>query len=515
MSPPVLAVEKLTHDFPSVRALEDVSLAFRGGEVHGLVGENGAGKSTLMNVLDGLIQPSVGRVVIDGKAVRLTGPADAEARGIAMIHQELNLVADLSVADNIFLGRESTRLGLLRRRRMHGAARELLEALGCEVKASRRVGSLPVAQQQMVEIAKALSIDARVLIMDEPTATLTRREVERLFALIGRLRERGVAVIYISHVLPEVLHVCDRISVLRDGRLVRTLGRDDIYTPASKPGSPRRPRLTERALANMMVGRDIDQQFPDRHAPGEDVVLRVDGLSVPGCSAGVSFELHRGEILGFAGLIGAGRTETAEAIVGLRRGRGRMELDGRRIAPRSPRQAADLGIAYVSEDRRSKGLVMGLDVTVNTTLVSLKRYARPLIGKRRERAAVARQVKRLGIRVARLDQLIDTLSGGNQQRVAIAKWLEIDPRVLIIDEPTRGVDVGARAELYRLIAGLAREGLACILIASELTELLGMCHRVAVFRGGRIEATLDGATATEQGVMQLAAGVRDAAGARH
>ncbi len=511
MSPPVLAVENLTHDFPSVRALEDVTLGFRAGEVHGLVGENGAGKSTLMNALAGLINPTAGRILIDGRPMQLAGPADAQARGIAMIHQELNLVDDLTVADNIFLGRESTRAGLLRKRYTRQAARDLLDALGCEVSPGQRVGSLSVAQQQMVEIAKALSVSARVLIMDEPTAALTRREVQRLFELIDRLRRRGVAIIYISHVLPEVLHICDRISVLRDGRLVRALEHDDIYAPASNPDAPRRRRLTERALANMMVGRDIDQQFPDRPAHSDDVVLRVDGLTVPGHSEGVSFELHRGEILGFAGLIGAGRTETAEAIAGLRRGSGRIELDGKPIAPRNPRQAADLGIAYVSEDRRRKGLVMGLDVGVNTTLVSLKRYARPLISKRRERAAVARQVKRLGIRVARLDQLIDTLSGGNQQRVAIARWLEIDPRVLIIDEPTRGVDVGARAELYRLIAGLARDGLACILIASEMTELLGMCHRIAVFRRGRIEDVLDGPTATEQQIMHLAAGVRDAA----
>ncbi|MEX2389819.1 MAG: sugar ABC transporter ATP-binding protein, partial [Phycisphaeraceae bacterium] len=447
-----------------------------------------------MNILAGLLAPSAGRVLVRGKPVQLHSASDAQRHGIAMIHQELNLVDELSVAENIYLGREWTRAGLLDRKRTHAAAREHLDAVGCLAKPGAKVGSLSIAAQQMVEIAKALSQNAKVLIMDEPTAVLTRREVALLMGLIRRLRERGVTVIYISHVLPEVLAISDRITVLRDGRHVTTL--------TNEPG------LTEHRLASLMVGRSMGQQFPERGEPGDEVVLKVRGLCVPGHVKDVSFEVRAGEIVGFGGLIGAGRTEMAEGLMGLRRtSGGEVALSGKPLKARSPGDAVRAGLAYLSEDRRGRGLVMGMPVVQNTTLVSLKRYCRPLIRRRAETAATQAHVDRLGIKAGRLHDLIDTLSGGNQQKVALAKWLEIEPRVLIVDEPTRGVDVGAKAEIYALIHELAAQGLACVFISSEMNELLGMCHRIAVMRAGRVAAMLDGATATEEQIMQHAAGV--------
>lgn len=478
----------------AVRALSDVSLAFEAGAVHGLIGENGAGKSTLMKVLSGLIRPTAGHVLVEGRHVEFHSARDAQDAGIAMIHQELNLVPELSVAENIFLGRESKRWGLIHRRAMAEQARVHLESVGGSVDPHTLVQDLSIAQRQMVEIAKALSQRAGVIIMDEPTAVLTRREVELLFDLISRLRERGAAIIYISHVLSEVLRICDRISVLRDGRLVTTRDND---------GS-----LDDAQLANLMVGRKLDHQFPDRRGHDDQVVLSVRGLSAAGGIKDASLELRRGEILGFAGLIGAGRTELAEAIVGLgHRTAGQMLLNDKPFAPRNLAASIGQGVTYLSEDRHGKGVVLGMPVTHNTTLASLRRYCHPLINATEELAATRKHIQQLGIRLGHARQMIDTLSGGNQQKVALARWLEMEPAVLILDEPTRGVDVGAKAEIYRLIAQLADRGLACMMISSELHELLGLCHRIAVMRGGRIVAIVDGPTATEERIMHLAAGV--------
>jgi ribose transport system ATP-binding protein len=491
---PVISVDRLGKVFGPVCALHEVSLSLRRGEVHGLVGENGAGKSTLMRVLSGIEAPTTGRVLVDGEAVVLRGAAEAQRLGVAMIHQELNLVAELSVAENIFLGREPVRFGLIDRRRMIAEARAHLEAIGSIVDPRRPVGELSIAQQQMVEIAKAVAQDARVLIMDEPTAVLTRREVTLLFDLIGRLKARGVTIVYISHFLEEVIRVCDRITVLRDGQRVTTL--DDPT------------RTSEHALASLMVGREMSDQFPPRRSPMGEVALRVSGLSVPGLVSDVSFEVRRGEVFGFAGLIGAGRTELAEAIFGLRpREGGSVELDGQAVNIRSPRDAVQRGLAYVSEDRRGRGLVMSMPIVDNTTLVSLRRYCRPLIRRRDEIEATQRHRESMGIRLGRPQDPVATLSGGNQQKVSIAKWLEVSPRVLILDEPTRGVDVGAKGEIYRLIHRLAGQGMACVLISSEMNELLGLCHRIAVMRAGRLVATLEGDSATEEGIMKHAAAV--------
>ncbi|CAN5439825.1 sugar ABC transporter ATP-binding protein [soil metagenome] len=546
---PAIEIRDVSMQFPAVRALDSVSLSLSRGEVHGLIGENGAGKSTLMKILSGLQRPTSGQIVVDGQPVQLQHPIDAQKLGIVMIHQELNLVDELSVADNIFLGREPGRFGWVDGRLMRTAASELLTSLDSPLSPRAKVRSLSIAQQQMVEIAKAVSQKARVLIMDEPTAVLTARETKALFALIERLKQTGVTIVYISHILPEVLQVCDRITVMRDGKIVKTL--DD----------PRAENVTERQLASLMVGREMSDFFPPRNTAGSEVVLSIKNLSVPGHVSDVSFDLHAGEILGFAGLIGAGRTEMAEAIAGLRRksagaiylapspgipGEGwdegsvttveraasleqnphpslsRNTERGEENAPigrtgvspalqeikiHSPRDAVAAGIAYMSEDRKSAGLSLDLSIVHNTTLVSLPRYGTVWLSRHREEAATRRHVKDLEIKTGRLRDPVRSLSGGNQQKVLLAKWLETSPRVLIIDEPTRGVDIGAKRQIYGQIAALTARGMACILISSELNEVLGLSHRVAVMRNGKLQIILEARDATEQTVMNYAAGV--------
>ena len=494
--PPVIEIRRLVKVFPAVRALDDVSLAIREGEVHGVIGENGAGKSTLMKILSGVYQPTSGEILLRGEPVAIGSVHDAGARGIAMIHQELNLVDELSVADNIFLGRESTRFGFIEKRKQHDAARELLKRINSPLDPGRKVKTLSIAEQQLVEIAKALSTDARILIMDEPTAVLTERETKSLFDLIASLKREGVTVLYISHILPEVIHLCDRITVLRDGELVTTI-----------PGEG----ASEAQLAGLMVGRPLSDFFPDRPAISEKTVIEVKGLTVPGVAEDCSFSVRAGEIFGFAGLIGAGRTELAEAIFGLRkRSRGSVLLRGEELDIRSPRDAVRRGIAYLSEDRKGRGLILNMGVTENTTLVSLRRYCKPFIARREEDVATQQHVDRLRIKCGPLRVPIRTLSGGNQQKVAISKWLETSPEVFILDEPTRGIDIAAKREIYDLITKLAEDGRACIFISSELPELLGLCHRIAVMRAGRIEAILDGPATTEEEIMHYAAGVKSA-----
>ena len=482
---------------PATRALADVSLDLRAGEIHGLVGENGAGKSTLSKILSGIERPTSGRISIGGRGVHLNHPIDAQNLGIVMIHQEMNLVDELSAADNVFLGRERRRFGLVDRRATERIAGDLLYSLHSHVSPRARVGTLSIAQQQAVEIAKALSYQARVLIMDEPTAVLTRHETEALFRVVRKLREGGVTIVYISHLLPEVLGLCDRVTVMRDGRIVATLDEERVK------------RTTERELAGLMVGRAMSEHFPKRSPASDEVVLRVNNVSVPGRVRDVSFELRRGEILGFAGLIGAGRTELGEAIAGLRkRTSGDISINDRPTHIGSPPDAVRAGIAYLSEDRKGAGLTLGMGVAENVTLPTLRDFATMGFVRRRvETEATREHISNLRIKLSRPRQPIDTLSGGNQQKVAIAKWLEARPKVLILDEPTRGVDVGAKEEIYQLIHRLAGEGLACMFISSELNEVLGMCHRIAVMRNGKLVETIDGSSASEQQLMQAAAGV--------
>lgn len=493
---PVLEVRRITQEFPAVRALDGVSLSFHSGRVHGVIGENGAGKSTLMRILAGLQVPTAGEVLVDGTAKRLTSVRQAEQLGVVMIHQELNLVDELTVAENVFLGREPKKGLSIDRKTMEERTATLLKEVGAPFGPTARVASLSLAAKQLVEIAKAISHDARVIVMDEPTAVLSRHEVEALFALIGKLRERGVAVIYISHILSELVHICDEIAVMRDGRLVGTL--------AASEASP-------EILARMMVGREMGDFFPEKSPmPTGSPAIEARHVAVEDCVEDVSLDIRPGEILGLAGLIGSGRTETAEAIAGLRhRQSGEVLRDGSPVTIRKPSDAVRAGIAYVSEDRKGAGLVLDMPVVANTTLVSLRRYAkRGSVDAKAELASTQDWVKRLDIRAGDLHAPVRFLSGGNQQKVAVAKWLETRPRVLILDEPTRGVDVGAKREIYDLIQELASEGMACLVISSEMTELLGLCHRILVLNQGRVAGELTEERMTEENIMMLAAGIQ-------
>lgn len=491
---PRLEARDVVMQFPAVRALDGVSFSFEEAEVHGIVGENGAGKSTLMRILAGVLQPTSGAVLLDGKEIRFHSVRDALKNGIAMIHQELDLVDDLTAAENVFLGSELSRFGLIRKREMIERTRELLGCVGAKFAPNVRVSDLSIAGKQLVEIAKALSHDARILIMDEPTAVLTDVETESLFSLIDELRRQGVTVIYISHRLSDVERICDRITVLRDGVLVRTLSKGEA---------------DQREIASLMVGRELSDLYPPKQNPTSDeTILEAVDFAVEGQVNSASLRVRPGEILGLAGLIGAGRTEFAQAIIGARtKVQGEAFLDGKRVVIRSPFDAMRVGIAYVSEDRKGIGLVSDLNVAENCTLANLRRYCAPLLSKSKEMRAAERWKRKLDIRANDLRVPILHLSGGNQQKVSIAKWLEISPRVIILDEPTRGVDVGAKREIYSLIHRLASEGTACVLISSELPEIVGLCHRVIVMKDGRTVAELEGKQISETEIMRHAAGV--------
>ena len=486
----------ITKAFGPVEVLHGVSLALAPGRVYGLLGENGAGKSTLMKILAGYETPTGGELRINGQAARFTGPRAAEAEGIAMMHQEFNLADDLTVAQNIFLGHERTRGGFLDDRTMRAETAALLTKVGLRVSPNTRVRQLIVAEKQLVEIAKALARQARLLIMDEPTATLTPGETERLFGLIAQLHGQGGTIIYISHKLDEVERITQEVIVMRDGRFV---AREET------------PKVSRRQMANLMVGRELSDLFPEKVIPPEDPAkppaLSVHGLNVPGWAADVSFAVRAGEILGFAGLVGSGRTESFEGLLGLRQATvERVELAGRPVRLRSPRHAADLGLTYLSEDRKGKGLHLGFGLRENLTLMALRRYASPWLHPRAEQRALQTAIGDFGIRTGSLDLRASSLSGGNQQKLALAKVLHPDPRVLVLDEPTRGVDVGAKRDIYFLIARLAAEGRAVVVISSELIELIGLCHRVAVMRGGRLQTTLDAAHLTERELIAHATG---------
>lgn len=490
----MLAVRDLTVRFPGVLALDAVSLEFVPGTAHAVVGENGAGKSTLMRVLAGIQAPTSGVVLLDQQPTHWRGVRQAQDAGVAMIHQELNLVDELSAADNIFLGDERTRRGRLDRAAMRAEADALLSDLGAEFPASAPVGRLRLAGKQLVEIAKAVRRQARFVIMDEPTAVLSERETDALFTLIGRLTQRGVGVLYISHMLHEVLAVCQTASVLRDGRHVGTIPCSGA-TPAS--------------LASMMVGRELAEVFPERCRPSDRLVLEAENVTAQGVS-NCSIRLRQGEILGLAGLVGSGRTEFAEALAGLRPRHGEVRVEGKLLTPGHVRTAVQRGLAYLGEERKVTGLIMDQSVRYNTTLAHLKAYARVTVDRPRERTRTQYWSDRLGIRAPSLETPVRNLSGGNQQKVVLAKWLETEPRVLTLDEPTRGVDVGAKSEIYHILTGLAREGVGILLVSSELPELLGLCTRIAVMRSGRVVGELEGQAMTEENVMRLAAGVQAA-----
>ncbi len=495
MSEPILRVEGISKGFPGVQALKGVHLEVHAGEVLVLVGENGAGKSTLMKILSGIYTKDEGTISFDGREVELTGPLQAQELGVTIIHQELNMMPDLTVAQNIYIGREPKNGPFLSERKLNAAAAELLQRLGIDLDPRARVGELTVAEQQMVEIAKALSFNARVLIMDEPTSALTDSEVETLFVLIEQLKARGTGIVYISHRMDELRRLADRVTVLRDGEYIGSLEKSEVSIPK---------------IIEMMVGRPIDEgtRPAAREHLNDPVVLDVQGLSTKSLLKDVSFQLHRGEILGFAGLMGAGRTETARAVIGAdHRDGGTIAISGRPVRIGQPADAVKHGLGYLSEDRKLLGLMLEQDVTFNTVLASLGSYANAIgwMGDGKAKNRTKEYVQQLRVKTPSVNQVVKLLSGGNQQKVVIARWLMRDCDILIFDEPTRGIDVGAKEEIYRLMQQLADQGKSIIVISSELPEILRVANRIAVFANGRITGTLRNEEASQEKIMQLAA----------
>jgi ABC-type sugar transport system ATPase subunit len=489
----ILRLHGIVKSFQGVRVLDGVSLTVRRGEVHALMGENGAGKSTLMKILMGIHQPDAGTIVIDSAEVAIASPREALGRGVAMIHQELNPVLDLSVAENIHLGRElRTRVGLFDARRMRAETTALLERLQIPIRADALMRSLSVAQMQLIEIAKAIAVDSRVIVMDEPTSAITEADVHTLFGHIDRLRADGVAIIYISHKMDEIFRIADTISVLRDGKLVQT-------APAHE--------FDEPTLISLMVGRTLDDAFPKREVTIGEPVLEVDHWSSPPVVSDVSISLRRGEVLGIGGLIGAGRTEFAESLFGITRGAGDgpIRMHGKPVTIRHPRDAIRLGIALVTEDRKRTGLNLEGSVTENLTLVALSTlFPRGLVRRRREAPIADDFIQRLRIKTPSRDQIVSRLSGGNQQKVVLAKWLLTKPEIIIFDDPTRGIDVGAKHDIYTLIGDLVAAGRSVILISSEMGELMGLSDRIHVFAEGRLAGTLDRPEFSQERILELA-----------
>lgn len=487
-----LRMTGISKSFPGIRALSDVDLDVEAGEVHAIVGENGAGKSTLMKILAGVHQPDEGSIELEGVAVRLTDPIEARRRGIGMVYQELNLVPDLTVAENILLGATPSRLGLVDRRALRDQARAVLDELDARIDTDDLVGSLTVSQQQIVEIAKVYATRPKIVVLDEPTSSLSEHETQSLFRIIGRMTDAGLAVIYISHRLREVLDISQRVTVLRDGRLVETRSTEGI---------------SAAGMIRLMVGRDLTEIFPKREVAVGEVVISVTGLSRSGEFDDISLTVRAGEIVGLAGLVGAGRTEVARAIFGLDdKDSGSIEVDGVVVDIRGPRDAVRAGIAYVPEDRKRDGIVPQLSIKDNISLAVLDRVSvAGWIRPGAERTLARQKAEDLTVSPPAIGPRIDTLSGGNQQKVVFAKWLAAGPRVLILDEPTRGVDVGAKADIHIIIGELAAHGTAIILISSELPEVLAVSDRIIVLHEGRISAELPRGV-SEQQVMHAATG---------
>jgi len=496
--PPVLEMRRIVKDFPGVRALDSVNFELRAAEVHALVGENGAGKSTLMKILGGVYRPDGGEICLQGRVLNIVDPRHARLLGIAVVHQELSMFPGLSVSENILGGEQPVRglFGIVDRQKTRARAGRVLAQFELNIDADTPVRTLPIAHQQIVEIARALLQDARILVLDEPTSALTEREKEMLFKAIRGLKASGFSVVYISHRLQEVFEIADRITVLRDGRKVDTVSASSTDIDG---------------LIRMMVGRTLTDFFGHNASPPGEELLRVSALSCGSRFRDISFSLRRGEILGFAGLIGAGRTELARVLFGVDRAdAGTITLKGKEIHLSSPSQAIRSAIAYLSENRRVEGLFRGMDVRANIVVTHLQDYSRfGLMSKKAEEAAALEYVTRLRIQTPDVERAVSNLSGGNQQKVVLARWLAVKPEILIVDEPTRGIDVGAKAEIYALLRSLAAQGMGIILISSELPEVLGMSDRIAVLYEGRMTGLIPKSEATQEKIMALAAGFAD------
>lgn len=492
MTAPVLALSGVSRSFGPIEVLHGVSLALRPGRVHALIGENGAGKSTTMKILAGYQPPSSGQVLLDGQETAFATMGEAEAQGISMIHQEFNLAEQLTVEQNIFLGRELRRGLLLDKAAMRARTRELLGGLECHVSPDAVVRGLSNSDKQMVEIAKALLRETRVLIMDEPTAVLTRTETAVLLRQVRALRDQGAAILFTSHKLDEVQEIADDLTIMRDGTVVY---------------SGEAAAMTEHQMAEAMVGREMRDLYPAKAGEPGAVALEVRGLSVPGYSEDISFTLRKGEVLGIAGLIGSGRTETFEGLCGLRPATGHVRIDGQPVTIREPWEALEHGLCYLTEDRKTRGLMLGKGLRENLTLQALRHFGRGLIDRAAEDRALDRAIADFDIRGHR-GALVGNLSGGNQQKLLFAKTMLSDPQILIIDEPTRGIDIGTKQQMYDFIRKLAQEGRAIVVISSEMQEVIGLSDRILVMRRGAIAGELSSAEATEDAIVRLAMGVQ-------
>lgn len=496
MSTKILEMKGISKSFPGVKALDNVNLNIYQGKVMAVLGENGAGKSTLMKILSGVYQRSSGEILFGGKPVEFQNTRDSQDCGIAIIHQELNLIPELSIGENIFLGREPlTKFNLIDWKKLYKDTEELLKLLSVEEDPRVTVAGLSIGKKQMVEIAKALSINAEIIIMDEPTDALTDKETESLFKIVNLLRQQGKSVVYISHRLKEIFEICDHVTVLRDGRFV-----DEKLVS----------EINEDLLIEMMVGRKLTEQYPKQTIDLGDTVLEVKNLTNRFVKD-ISFDLKKGEVLGIAGLMGAGRTELVKTIYGaIKLDSGEIYIDGKLIVNKSEGDAVSHKITYVSEDRKKDGLVLGMSVKENISLSALVNFAKNgIINKAKEEEEAKNYIKKMSIKTPSMNQLVRNLSGGNQQKVSIAKSLMNDPKVLILDEPTRGVDVGAKKEIYELINTFKSQGMSMIVVSSEILEILGICDRILVMHEGRVSGILDVKEATQENIMRLAVGIKE------
>ena len=492
---PVVEMKNIHKSFFNVQVLKGVDFDLIPGEIHALMGENGAGKSTLMKILTGIHKSNSGEILYKGEIVEYHSPKEAEKAGIAVIHQELNIIPYLTVAENMFLGKELKRqpFGILKTKEMNEKTKENLNRLGIDIDPQKEAGELSVGQQQMIEIARAIAAETEVLIMDEPTAALTDREIETLFTVINQLRREGVAIIYISHRMEEIFRMCDRITVLRDGQSIGT-------------------KITSETdfeeIVKMMVGRELGERFPERTAEIGGDRFVVEDLSLEGIFNNISFNVRKGEILGVAGLMGAGRTEIMETIFGARKKKsGRIYMDGKELNIRKPHQAIAAGIGFITEDRKDEGLVLGLTVRENLAIPNLKKLSKSaVIQKQKEKQWTEEMIQKLRIKTSGPEQEVKSLSGGNQQKVVFGKWLGTEPKLLILDEPTRGVDVGAKKEIYSIMNELTEKGFSIIMVSSELPEILGMSDRVMVIHEGKLSAILDKKEASQEKIMEAATG---------